>query len=97
VGWVKYQKGSFPQEIGQYYVIKYVEGTKGMAFFKAIPPSKQISLMDYRNTMIMEENAIDRVIYRKYKAWFDKYENEQKPEDILYWYKLDEMPEDEKS
>lgn len=96
MGWVKYEKGSFPERLGEYYIVKFYTGTKEMAFFKPIPPKKVIERMEYKMVMELEEEKCDRCIYRKHKAWFDKFGIEQKPEEILYWYKLDEMPQDEK-
>lgn len=92
--WIKYEKGSFPEKHGHYFVIKLFEGSKGMAFFKPIPPKKDICFMEYKRTMKLESDAVDRCIYVKYNVWIDKYDHEQKPEEILYWYKLDEMPEE---
>jgi len=94
MGWIKFGKGSFPEKTGKYFVIKFHEGTKEMVFFKPIPPEKTIELMEYRVDIKFEQEFPDRCIYLKYKAFFDRHGLEQKPEEILYWYKLDEIPED---
>jgi len=94
MGWIKYEKGSFPEKHGEYFVIKFIEGTKDIGFFKPVPPKKEICFMEYRRTMKLEENFVDRCVYVKYNAWFDKHGLEQKPEEILYWYKLDEIHEE---
>jgi hypothetical protein len=93
--WIKYKKDSCPEKPGQYFVIKYHEGTKEMAFFKPIPPKKTIELMEYRLNLQLEQEMADRCIYIKYNAFFDKHGIEQKREEILYWYRLDEMPEED--
>lgn len=94
MGWVA-KKNRLPPETGWYNVIKFHPGTAGLGFFKAVPPWKSSEYMQWKNTMKLEEDCVDRCIYLKYKAFFDLSGIEQKPEEILYWYELDPLVEDE--
>lgn len=93
MGWVKYEKGSFPEKEGQYYVVRLIEGTPAKAFWAATAPKKRIELMTYKRLMKVEQDCVDRCVYVKYNAFVDCAAYQMKTEEILYWYKLDEMPE----
>lgn len=94
--WIPYKKNSTPEKLGEYFVIKSYQGTdkNHISFFLPIPPDKKIETMVYKQKMHLEENLHDRCVYVKYNAWEDKHGLEQKPDEIVYWYKLDPMPED---
>lgn len=50
--------------------------------------------MKYIQTMELEQELHDRCIYVKQNVWEDAFGIRQKPEEILYWFKLDPIPED---
>lgn len=94
MGWVL-TKERKPEHEATYFVVEFIEGTKGSGFFNPISPCKKITLMSYQTLMKIESNYSDRVIYKKYKAFKNQYDLEQKEENILYWYELDPIPEEE--
>lgn len=92
--WIPYEIKSCPDEYGDYFVIKSYPGKINMGFFKPIPPEKKIELMTYKQKLRLEQDYHDRCVYVKYNAWVNKNDIEQNPDDILFWFKLDPIPED---
>ncbi len=92
--WIPYKKNSTPDKHGEYFVIKFYPGTNDMGFFKPIPPEKKIELMYYMQIMELEQDFPDRCIYVKHNIWEDQHRLKQKPENILYWFELDPIPEE---
>ena len=86
-------KEKVPPALGWYQVVKFYEGTKKIDFFEPILPRKSIEFMQWKTNMKVESDFIDRCIYVKYKCFVDEFGLEQKPEDILYWFELDPVPE----
>lgn len=91
--WVS-KKERLPPQDGWYNVIKLNHGVERVGFFRPIPAHKSLDYMQWRTSMELENNYVDRCIYRKYKAFFNKNGIEQEKDEIIYWYELDPIPED---
>src|SRR5258708_16981562 len=93
MGWVNI-KERLPVKMGDYNVIKFIEGTS-LPFFTSIVPSKSIQYMQYKESMRFKENFNDTCIFIQYKPFFSRDGLEQDINSILYWYELDPIPADE--
>lgn len=91
--WVKVTERK-PPKPGWYNVIKFDPGSKGSGFFSPIPPSKNIEYYQWKEKLCHEESFEDRVIYKRHLCFEDQHGIKQKPEEILYWYELDPIPEE---
>jgi hypothetical protein len=94
MGWVKYEKGSFPPKLGEYFIVKYSAEIPACGLFNYTPPSVDIELASYARTMKLENDCVDRCVYVKYNAFF-KNQKEIPFEQVLYWYELDPIPGDD--
>lgn len=92
--WIPYNTNSHPEKQGEYFVLKFYPGLTTHSFFGPFPPKKKIELMIYKQKLRLENDFHDHCVYVKYNAWEDHCGLEQKPEEILYWYELDPIPEE---
>lgn len=94
MGWILLQERR-PDKQGWYQVIKIHKGLEGVGFFKPIPPWKSIEYVKWTQGMKLENEYHDRCVYLKYKCFMDQSGIEQSPNEILYWYELEPIPENE--
>lgn len=92
MGWVKFRDRR-PPEQGYYHVVRFYPGDAKA--YNPTPPYREVKIFMWTEKMKLEEEYSDRCVYKKYKCFIDAKDQEQKIEEILYWYKLDEIPEEE--
>lgn len=97
MGWIRFNAENKPKDLGEYFVLKFFHAQVGTSFFKGVPPMKKIFIMQYKESMLLESSDEDKCVYKKYKAFFDKTGEEQRNQDILYFYELDAIPGNELS
>lgn len=91
--WVS-TKQRLPPKKGWYNVIKLDRSCLDSKFIKTIPPSRTLEYMEWKPCMKLEEDCEDRVVYKKYKAFFETLGMEHNSDEIIYWYELDPLPEE---
>jgi hypothetical protein len=92
--WVKLSERR-PETIGYYNVVRYYPGFKIARFSKPEPPRKQIEYLLWNQKMKLEEEYADRCVYKKYDSFVTEHDMPVDRQEILYWYELDPIPEEQ--
>ena len=95
MAWVKYEEGTYPDP-GWYQVVVSYPGTAGVGMFSGCAPTKNIQYMQYKKHLKLKKEFEDRVEYEKCYSFFDFNGLQFLAGDILYWYELDPIPQDER-
>jgi hypothetical protein len=94
MGWVKFSERR-PEHKGYYSVLRCYVGKKCGSSALVVPPYREIGYLLWDQKMKLEEEFADRCIYRKYKCFTDEDDFPVNNEEILYWYEIDPIPNDE--
>jgi len=92
--WVKLSERR-PETIGYYNVVRYYPGIPSATFFRPIPPWKEIKYLLWNQKMKLEEEYADRCVYKKYECFVTEHNEPVDRQEILYWYELDPIPEEQ--
>lgn len=90
--WVK-TSVRMPESEGWYQVVKLNKGSERDGFFAPVLPTKSIKFMQYKQSMKLEQDFVDRCVFVKFKCFITENGVRIKSDEILYWYELDAIPE----
>lgn len=92
--WIKFSERK-PERPGTYPIVKLNKGSPSTGFFNAIPPSHSIRYMEWKETLKFKSQSSSDVIYEKIKLFIDEHEIRQNEDEIIFWYELDPIPEEQ--